>query len=202
MRGVWLDSASNKVAAKRDDAAPHFVSYAFPTGEAIFSLQEYATIVANGVMLGSRWIAEGAGEYAVTYGTYLAQKGVDADCARADALKCKGFGLGYLIGGAMVETLELVDIELYAADRRARGLPFAALVRVEGEAVQVLRSRSTMLAGFLRYGNLDAATNIANRPGVFAMCSLGQSLDAQARRNWRSTVERAQVLRAARSVIG
>lgn len=201
MRGVWLGSASNRVKILWDQAAPHFVSYAFPTGEAIFSAEEFSAIVANECKLGSRWIAEGSGEYAVTYGTYLAQKGVGADRARADALKCKGLGLGYLIGGAMVDTMELVDVELYAADRRARGLPFAALVRVDGEAVQALRSQSAMLAGFLRYGNLDAATNIANRPGVFAMRTLGASLDADARRSWRRTVDRTQVVRAARGVI-
>ena len=202
MRGAWLDSGkSSGVKVPRDGAAPHFVAYQFPTGEAIFSVDEYAAVVANGHTLASRWISEGTGEYAVAHGTYLGQKGAGSARARSDALACKGLALGYLVGGAMVETLQLVDVEVYAADSRARGLPFAALVRIDGDAVRALRSQSALIAGFLRYGNLDAATNIANRPGVFAMRTLGSALDPEERRHWRQTVDRTQVVRAARGVI-
>jgi hypothetical protein len=202
MRGAWLDSVKNSgMRVRQHGEAPHFVSYKFPTGEAIFTVEEYSAVVAHAHTLASRWITQGTGEYAVAYGTYLAQKGVDSAQARADALACKGFALGYLVGGAMVETLELVDIEIYAEDRRARGLPFAALVRIGGDAVRALRSQSALIAGFLRYGNLDAATNIANRPGVFAMRALGGPLRADVRRQWRRTVDGTQVVRAARGVI-
>jgi hypothetical protein len=185
----------------REGANPHFVLYEFPTGQAIFSVDEYAAVIANGHALASRWISQEAGEYAIAYGTYLAQRGIDPAQARSDALACKGLGLGYLVGGAMVETLGLVDVEVYAADSLAKGLPFSALVRIDGDAVRALRSQSAVIAAFLRYGNLDAATNIANRPGVFAMRTLGEALDVDARRQWRTFVNRTQVVRAARGVI-
>lgn len=198
---VW--AKSNDVRIARDGAQPHFVSYEFPTGEAIFSLEEFQSILSNGQALAGTWIAAGAGEYAVASGTYLAQKGVSPERARVDALKCRGLGLGYLIGGRRVETLELVDLELYGADRKAHGLPFAALVRVDGEAISVLRSQSAVLAAFLRYRNLDPATNIANRPGVFAMRELGAPLepDECVGGAWRRKIDRTQVVRAARGVL-
>ncbi|MEX3629997.1 MAG: hypothetical protein VB138_11515, partial [Burkholderia sp.] len=117
-----------------------------------------------------------------------------------DPLRCRGFGLGYLFGKA-VEMLELIDVELYAADRKAPGLPFSALVRLDGGALHVLRSQAAVLAAFLRYRNLDAATNIANRPGVFALRALGDALHDSERRRWRELVDRTQVVRAARGVI-
>ncbi|WP_176331374.1 hypothetical protein [Burkholderia vietnamiensis] len=184
----------------RDGAMPHFVFHQFPTGEAIFSLDEYASVLSHGHALVSQGLKTGLGEYAVAYGTYIAQKGVDQQTARADALRCRGFGLGYLFGKT-VEMLELIDVELYAADRKAPGLPFSALVRLDGCALHVLRSQAAVLAAFLRYRNLDAATNIANRPGVFALRSLGDALHESERRRWRELVDRTQVVRAARGVI-
>jgi hypothetical protein len=200
----------------------HFIWYRFPTGTALFSVPEYSAVTSHMHALASQWLSPGQGEYAVAYGTYLAQEGIEVAQARVDALKCRGLGLGYLLG-PKVEVLELVDIELYAAQKGRPGLPFAALVRIDGAAVEVLRSQSAIIAAFLRYRNLDAAQNIANRPGVFAMRALGESLEhatvarageagvegagntvpgTRARRAWRSTVDRVQVVRAARGVVG
>lgn len=184
----------------RPDAADttRFVFRQFPRGEAIFSVAELAAVTAHGHTLGSQWGRTGAGTLVTVYGSYLPQRDVDLAQARRDAMACRGRGLGYLFG-SVVRVLELVDLDLFEGVRKAPGLAFAAAIRLDADVFDYLRVPENGIAAFLRFRNLDAADNIANRPGVFAI--RGVNVTDAADHSWRSGLDRKRAESAARGVV-
>ncbi|CAE6794609.1 hypothetical protein R70006_05012 [Paraburkholderia domus] len=185
-----------KAAAK---GAVHFIRHRLPSGEVLLSMPEAAILPVRGRALASQWLNDSDGEMAVAQGAYLPQVGVRLSQAALDVQSAVGQRLGYLVGD-MVQTLELLDIEVQQDPECRDRLPFSALVRIAGSALPLLRYGHLTVSAFLRYSNIDAATNILNRPGVFAMKTLGRALSGDDRLNWRDELNRRQVRRLAREI--
>lgn len=180
-------------------SAAHFIRHRLPSGEVLLSMPEAAILPVRGRALASQWLPEAGGEMAIAQGAYLPQVGVRLSQAALDVEKAVGHGLGYLVGD-MVQTLELLEIEVQQDPECRDRLPFAALVRIAGSAVPLLRGGQLTVSAFLRYANIDAATNILNRPGVFVMKTLGRALSGEDLLNWRDQLNRRQVRRLAREI--
>ncbi|KVV07455.1 hypothetical protein WK77_16855 [Burkholderia ubonensis] len=165
----------------------------------LLSVAELAIIREKARTLMDRWIKEGEGEISIAYGAYLPQVGVTTEQAGRDIPDAVGRGLGFVFGG-MVQTLELVDVELRPDAGLVGRIPFAALVRAPSEASRMMRNQQVILGAFLRYSNLDPATNILNRPGVFAMQMFSPAMTAGDAQNWVGRINEKQLRRSARWV--
>ncbi|MBN3729376.1 hypothetical protein [Burkholderia sp. Tr-20390] len=176
-----------------------FLKHSLPSGDVLLSVAELQLIREQARTLLDRWIKEGEGELSIAYGAYLPQIGVGLPLAERDIADAVGHGLGFVFGG-IVQTLQLVDIDLRPSAGSVGRIPFAALVRAPDEPSRLLRNQQTMLAAFLRYSNLDPATNILNRPGVFAMQMFSPALSASEAPNWTGKINEKQLRRSARWV--
>ncbi|MBR8427278.1 hypothetical protein [Burkholderia cenocepacia] len=176
-----------------------FIVHSLPSGDMMLSVAELAIVREKARTLMDRWIKAGEGELSIAYGAYLPQVGVSVGQAATDMRAAVGHGLGFVFGD-IVQTLELIDLEtrpgLIGADRIA----FAALVRAPSEVCKAMRNQQAVLGAFLRYRNLDPATNILNRPGVFAMQLFSPALATSEAGRWVERLNEKQLKRSARWV--
>ncbi|MEX3555107.1 MAG: hypothetical protein VB131_00225 [Burkholderia gladioli] len=174
-----------------------FIVHSLPSGDVMLSVAEYAVIQEKARTLMDRWIKPDEGELSIAYGAYLPQVGVSMGQAAEDMRVAVGHGLGFVLGG-IVQTLELVDVEVRPGLNAAGRIPFAALVRAPSDASTTMRHQQATLGAFLRYRNLDPATNILNRPGVFAMQLFSPAMAAREAGRWSERINERQLRRSAR----
>lgn len=171
---------------------------ALPTGEVLISPSEESALRTYGRRLASQGIGDDAGHLAIAYGAYFPQLGVAPSQVEEDVAGAVGHRLGYVLGD-VVQSLGLLDVKLSGEPMPGR-LACAALVRIAGTAVSLLREQRVVLAAFLRFSNLDAATNILNRPGVFALAALSPVLSEEQSLGWRDRVNPKVLRRAAKGI--
>lgn len=139
--------------------------------------------------------------FKVVYGSYKSQPGFSADVAITNIGLSTGYALGH-VKDKECRALELCDVITFTPLQRGKALdiPFAALIRTH---IDMPSGDTQAVTAFLRYATqMTPATNILNRPGLFA-------IKAQERRirvpvtheNWRGFVDEARVDRAARNAI-
>lgn len=140
----------------------------------------------------------------LVYGSFKPQYGHDgnADAALAAMTQCKGFRLGYAEGDRC-RAIELCDFVAYEPIYRGKALdiPFVALIRTH---VDMPERDGPAVTAFLRYvQDMSPATNILNRPGLFAFKSQdrrrhGTALTSE---NWRGFADEARAWRVALKTI-
>lgn len=174
-----------------------FIVHSLPSGDLMLSVVELAIIREKARTLMDRWIKPDEGEVSIAYGAYLPQVGVSMGQAAADMKASVGHGLGFVFGD-IVRTLELIDVEVRPGLSETDRIPFAALVRAPSDVSKEMRHQKAVLGAFLRYGNLDPATNILNRPGVFAMQMFSPAMEAGEAGRWVERINERQLKRSAR----
>lgn len=174
-----------------------FVVHSLPSGDVMLSAAEFAIIREKARTLMDRWIKPDEGEISIAYGAYLPQVGVSMDQAADDMQVAVGHGLGFVLGG-IVQTLELIAIEMRLGLSGTDRIPFAALVRAPSDASTSMRHQQAVLGAFLRYSNLDPATNILNRPGIFAMQLFSPAMAVGEVGRWVERINEKQLRRSAR----
>ena len=172
--------------------------HALPTGVVYLTDAEEEALRTQGHRLSSQGIADEAGELAIAYGAYFPQVGVSKSQGRRDIEQAIGHRLGYVLWSA-VHSIGLLGVHL-GADTLSDRLPCAVLIRIDGVAKELLRERQLLLAAFLRFGNVDAATNVLNRPGFFALSALSPALERSDALSWTERIHVGKVKRAATEI--
>ncbi|WP_199028515.1 hypothetical protein [Ralstonia sp. ASV6] len=169
-----------------------------PTGVVLLTDAEESALRTQAHRLASQSIADDAGEFAIAYGAYFPQVGVSKAQARRDIEQAIGHRLGYVLLNTVC-AMGLLDVHL-GSDAMEDRIPCAVLVRIDGVATDLLRKRQMVLAAFLRYANQDAATNILNRPGFFALTFLSPAMEREQALAWRELIHVGQVRSAATGI--
>lgn len=137
----------------------------------------------------------------VVYGGYKVQPELsgNADAAVLDMARSRGYQLGYIDGG-LCRAIELCDFIAFEPQRRGHALdiPFAALIRTH---VAMPSKDRQAVSAFLRYAQMSPATNILNRPGIFAFKGEERRLGGVAvtHQNWRTFIDQSRAVRAAQN---
>jgi len=136
----------------------------------------------------------------LVYGSYKPQPALrdDAQASLASMMELKGYALGH-VKGQRCRAIELCDIEAYEPIRRGKALdiPFAALIRTH---IEMPKGTGQAVTGFARYlSQMTPATNILNRPGLFAFKAQDRrvKVDALTAERWREFIDQSRAVRAA-----
>ncbi len=133
----------------------------------------------------------------IVYGSYKPQRGFDADAAVMSMAEIKGYALGHVMDKTC-RAVELCDFVAYAPLLRGHAIdiPFAALVRTHVDMPTADRQAVT---AFVRYfSDMTPATNILNRPGVFAFKAQERRVrDEVTQANWRTFIDEKRAVDAA-----
>lgn len=137
----------------------------------------------------------------IVYGSYKPQRGYDADAAEMSMAEIKGYALGHVMGKTC-RAVEFCDFVAYAPLLRGHAIdiPFAGLIRTHVEMPSVDRQAVTAFARY--FSDMTPATNILNRPGLFAFKAQEQRVRGEVTQaNWRTFVDENRALRAAHKAV-
>lgn len=142
--------------------------------------------------------------FELVYGVYMPQPNLEAERALADASAATGFWLGAVVD-TTCHAIGLEDAVFYPPVQigHALRIPFAGLVCIGAEALAEVRTDSARaLTCFLRFREqMSPATNILNRPGVFAIKSYDKRVSGMLKKeDWKSRVDEDRVHRTAAKV--
>lgn len=166
----------------------------------MLDINEYAALDAHHDNIEDIVEDETTMELKIVYGSYKPSPGMDADSAVIDITEMKGYELGH-IDDKTCRAIEFCDFQAYAPIYRGKALdiPFAALIRTH---VEIPSGKTQAVTAFIRYKTqMSPATNILNRPGLFAIKAQekrGTSFDQQ---NWRTYIDEERMHRCATTAI-
>jgi hypothetical protein len=139
----------------------------------------------------------------IVYGSYKPQpEHRDVDVIRTHMEQSRGFRLGHVMADGC-RAIELCDFFAFEPLRRGLALdvPFAALIRTH---VEMPTGDRQAVTAFLRYAEqMTPATNILNRPGVFALKAQERRPNGATvtRQNWCEFVDENRAVHAAQSAL-
>lgn len=165
----------------------------------LIDVQEMAAIETHSEEIADAKENEETMPLKVVYGCYKPQPGI----AIAEALKMITTGLGYRHGHIDQRTcrgLEFLDVVTYTPVSRGYSMdvPFAALVRTH---VEFPKDQERPMTFFLRYEGMNPATNILNRPGIYAITQQERRVKSLEHENWRSSIDKSRATKALRLAI-
>lgn len=133
--------------------------------------------------------------YHVCYGCYLPQADIREEEAMTDLAEARDHWMG-IIERDKCHLIAFCDAEAFGPRYIGLSLriPFAALVQADPAMIERIADKKTRRAvtAFLRYANLSPATNILNRPGVFALKGVERRIkdDPITPAGWRKHIDR------------
>lgn len=140
----------------------------------------------------------------LVYGSYKPQHRLrdDVSASLENLMGSKGYQLGH-VKGEQCRAIEMCDIEAFEPIQRGKAvdIPFAALIRTH---IEIPDGSTQAVTGFLRYlSQMNPATNILNRPGLFAFKAQDRRVKVEAltAENWRQYIDQPRAIRAARQSI-
>lgn len=167
----------------------------------LLDIREHVALLENCDAIADMEEDEDSMPLKIVYGSYKPQRGYDADAAVMSMAELKGYALGHVMGKTC-RAVEFCDFVAYAPLLRGHAIdiPFAALIRTHVEMPSADRQAVT---AFVRYfSQMTPATNILNRPGLFAFKAQEQRVRGELNReNWRTFVDEARALRSARQAV-
>jgi hypothetical protein len=136
----------------------------------------------------------------IVYGSYKPLPGVDAEKAVSDITEIKGYELGH-IDDKTCRAIEFCDFHSYDPIYRGKALdiPFAALIRTH---IEIPSGKTQAVTAFVRYKTqMSPATNILNRPGLFAIKAQEKRVTDIDQQNWHTHIDEERMLRSAATAI-
>lgn len=145
----------------------------------------------------------------VCYGSYMPQPGIGADDALGHLLEARGYWLGHVHrdrghGIGFHDVLAYASVA-YASEKQGKAIniPFAAAIQAEDEVIDRIGGTSTQaVTAFLRYSTqMDALTNVLNRPGIIALKGIERRVTGViTEENWQTFVDEERAKRTAMKI--
>lgn len=143
------------------------------------------------------------GPFFIAYGCYMPQPDKSVEQAENDLNAAADHWLGF-IANEQCNVIAFHEVENLPPRRLGRQLriPFAALIQADDAVLEQVRSggRSAVTA-FIRYSaDMDALTNVLNRPGIIAFKGLERRRGEVTKTQWRGLADAERAVRVAMDI--